>query len=249
MAPAGPYVNCEDVPETYMVGGSGPLSRRLGFRNDRAKFRVKSLPLPVLAEAGDDDELCSSVQGGSPGSCRILWSFNSACELCAMCEAPAGGSATAANSTEVSSEVKANNSEMSLAMKEFDWPTLKEAADSFVDCEISSTASSWLEIGAAWEEDGDIVVLQLPQQPRPQSWAARAKVIAASGLPAMLPAAGFVAPPLQKAFAVKEVKSEDTELKEDDDWDLHSLEDRRLRPHWSGQRLRAHTGPSARVRH
>jgi len=242
-------MNCEDVPEAKMVGGSGPLSRRLGFRNDRAKFRVKSLPLPVLAEAGDDDALCSSVQCGSPWSCHVCTFFNSACELCAMCEAPADGSVIVGNSTEMSLEVKANNSEMPLPMKEIDWPTLKEAADSFVDCEISSTASSWLEIGGAWEEDGDITILQIPQQPRPQSWAARAKVIAASGPPAMLPAAGFVVPPLQKAPAVKEVKCEDTEMKEDDDWDLHCLEDRRLRPHWSGQRLRVHTGPSARVRH
>jgi len=248
MALARLFVNCQDVPEASLVGGSGPLSRRLGYRGNR-KNRVKSLPLPVLAEGGDDDALCSSVQLGSSWSCRKCTFFNSACEFCAMCEAPADDSAAVNDSAEMFSEDSAINSAMAVPMKDMDWPTIQEAVESFVDCDISSVASSWLEVGEGWEEEGDLVILKMPQQPATQSWAARAKVIAGAGPAATVAVAGFVGPPLQKACAIKGARTQEKETQGDEDWDLDCLEARRLRPHWSVQRLRGRTGTLARVRH
>merc|ERR1712046_114472 len=92
--------------------------------------------------------------------------------------------------------------------------------------------SSWLDVGDAEDTlfDGDAILVNSSQKPPPEaSWAARAKSIAGIGPVASLPVSGVVAPPLQKAPAMKAGKVKEPEMLDDVDWDLECLEDRRLR--------------------
>merc|ERR1712046_103881 len=99
---------------------------------------------------------------------------------CEMCATPASDCSVvdvswtqgAINSAHVSQEVF-DAAPQTVGLK-CDWPSLEEAAHSFVECEISSVGSSWLDIGdegGCVEEEGDIVVVNRSNQPAPQSWA------------------------------------------------------------------------------
>lgn len=219
-----------------MVGGSGPLSRRIGYRDDRAKFRVKSLELPALMETTGDfyHSLESSEYPPSSWPCRACTFVNSGwLPQCEMCESPVNAPATS-NDSSSANLVQVAIDETAITTKGGDWPSLRDALHSFVDCEISSVGSSWLEIGDTEVvlEEGDVSIVHLSEQPAPPSWAARAKGIAANGPAATLPSAGVaLPPPLQKTHAAKHAESDKEAGKPDDEnWDLLCLEDRRLHP-------------------
>merc|ERR1711879_1097671 len=89
---AGPALNCDDLPEASMPGGCGPISRRLGYRADRHKSRIKSLPLPALGEMCEDADTASEsdqptrTNPDDAWPCCICSFLNSSlmplCEIC-----------------------------------------------------------------------------------------------------------------------------------------------------------------------
>lgn len=244
-------LNCNDLPEASLVGGSGPLSRRLGHRDDRAKFRVKSLVLPTLSEdlAEDDDQSCSrtpSEQPLSSWSCPACTFANLGpvvkCEICG----------TLFNSTaaviDASAASMVDKDGEDLSATESNWPSLHEAVYSFVDCEISSVGSSWQDIGDVVDfedDDDDIVIVNASAELSvPLSWAARAKAISGSGPAISIPMAGVATPPLKRTQLSKADMPMENELQSNTNWELDCLEDRRIctrgqRKHCgSGRRLR-----------
>jgi len=251
IAPRGPSVNYSDAPETSLMGGSGPLSRRMRSSDARlkssAKFRVKSLALPVLREAPphlepelepETSTVYSAEQPSLPWFCRTC-TFKNHGELlqCEMCEAPAEDALV--EDTPMDASWEHVSVSPAYAAQECDWPSLEEAIHSFVKCETASVGSSWVDIGevGGHSEDEDNVVLMVAglKQPSPPSWAGRARSIAAQGPAAAIPVAGVVMPPLRRAMNRKLdqfTKDEEYDLWDDEDkfdnWDLDSLESRRL---------------------
>lgn len=250
--PARPSINYSDTPEVSLIGGSGPLSRRVGYRKDRTKFRVKSLAFPMIAEVGDEDNGTRSAtdQHGLPWSCRTCTFVNHGELLtCEMCHTPANGGSVIDNPIEASWEHVSINSVRALhklpdaasptSGLDGDWPSLGEAIHSFVECEVSSVGSSWLDIdveGGIVEDDcGAYIVTGMkdPATQASQTWAARARDVAAQGPAAAIPAAGVLAPRLQSAQPKKQEKDREVGMVDDDNWELDRLEGRRLQPHFA----------------
>lgn len=160
----GPTLNCEDVPEVNLWGpGRAPVARfRRGKFDKSSKPRMKMVGLPVVsettAEYSDDSLTCGTVQSetetqqGCPCS-RLNRPFYPCGEACRWRQS--NDTATSAQGYEQAvSKVPVIASTPSL-----DWPALPlalEAADSWVDCDVSSVASSWLDVdGAALQPHGD----------------------------------------------------------------------------------------------
>lgn len=127
------------------------------------------------------------------------------------------------------------------AMEGEGWPELKDAlddkAESWVDCDVTSVASSWLDIGGAEEQDDDddeagIVLVSasgvhaaVPQAAGPPSWSA---IVGKSGRGKALPATGVaVAPPLWRKPAVR--ASTKAFEEEEVDTTLDELDARRMK--------------------
>merc|ERR1712232_1355127 len=220
-------------------------------------------PLPSVEEKVDDeDTLAPSDLQVSPWTCHAC-TFTNMGELtcCEMCQTPASerdsSPWTALDSSSelfcedsVAGSIIAPQEAKHAALNSFEggWPSLPEAVHSFVECEISSMGSSWLDIG---DEEGDvesdegIVIVTGPTQPAPQSWADRAKRIASQGPAVAIPAEGVLAPPSNRTEIRKHAKVCESGMLGDDNWDLGCLEGRRLRPQsgrGSAQRRRAGRG-------
>jgi hypothetical protein len=136
----------------------------------------------------------------------------------------------AAQSTAVDADDQFSRGAVWFAKQE--WPSLSEAIHAFVDCEVSSVGSSWLDIGDAHDihcEDDDVILVNSSEKSPPEpSWAARAKSVASVGPVASLPVSGVVTPPLQKVPLRRAGKAKETEPLDDVDWDLECFESRRL---------------------
>lgn len=208
-APPGPRLNYEDLPESSLIGGSGPLSRRVGYRSDRAKFRMKSLAPPMVPEVVEEDDQ------NAPVCVRAVESDK------------------ASSKENISAPPYISERPLSTATQNDEWPSLQEAIHSFVDCEVSSISSSWLDVDSvARVDDGDIHIVN-PLKQTPESWAARAKAVASHGPAASIPASGVVAPRLKRAQSRKQDKAKQVESIDDNNWELDCLEERRL---WYGAR-------------
>lgn len=236
---AKPSLNYQDAPEVALIGGSGPLSRRVGYRSDRTKFRVRSLDqgiddeslvLPVLAENTDEDAwFCLACTFANHGELKE----------CEMCGTPANHRPVEASWEHVPA---LGDTEV---LKD-DWPSLHEATHSFVDCEISSLGS-WLDIGneeSTVLDESCVVVVNPAEQRSVGSWAARAKAVASQGPAASVPAAGFVAPSQQVLQSKKHKDVQEASISDVDDSVLDCLEERRLCPRLprSSQRRRSGRG-------
>jgi hypothetical protein len=238
-------LNCNDLPEASIVGGSGPLSRRLGYRSDRAKFRMKSLVLPTLSEILDEVNdlpvsLTSSEQPLPSWPCPACTFVNSGLLVkCEVCDTPfsntaavIGGFIECAVDKTVNAEQESIEVEEEVLVQDGFWPSLREAVHSFVDCEISSVGSSWQDVGDVadfQDDDSDIVIVNLSQKPTvPPSWASRAESISTIGPAVSIPAAGVAAPPLKRAQPRKAGTPKENEPQSDTNWELDELEDRRL---------------------
>jgi hypothetical protein len=236
-------VNCGDLPETQLLNRarSQQSQTRVGAHRGhqfKSKFRAKSLAypnqsLPALLE--DDIDGIHSAQDSEekslPWSCSACTFTNSGwlqrCEMCG--NLGSGNLKDAAQSTAV--EMEDRSSEEKAWDPEQEWPSLSEAIHAFVDCEVSSVGSSWLDIGDAdgIHCDGDVFLVNSSESlPAEISWAARAKSIAAVGRVASLPVSGVVAPPLRKIPPRSANKVKEMAPLDDVDWDLESLENRRL---------------------
>jgi len=243
-ASVAPRVNYGDLPETQLLNRlRDPLSAHRGQRS-KSKFRAKSLAypnqsLPALLEDNIDgvrniDGVHSaqdSEEKTLPWSCSsCTFAKSGLLQRCEMCGSLASGKLKdAAQSTAV--EIENRSSEEKAWDAEQDWPSLSEAIHAFVDCEVSSVGSSWLDIGDADGIycDGDVILVNSSEsRPRETSWAARAKSIAAVGPVASLPVSGVVAPPLQKLPPRRANKVKESAPLDDVDWDLEGLENRRL---------------------
>jgi len=221
----GPCVNYEDVPEVALIGGSGPRSRRVGYRSDRSKFRVKSLALPLMQEIKEQEELEDTTATNS-------FEHNSLASHLACKE----------RSWEILYEESSHRSEDSvsgtactppLIGHHGEFPSLQEALDSFAECEVSSMGSSWLEVEdvSGFEDEGVVVVDdQASKGELPRSWAARAKAVSTKGLAPAVPAAGVLAPPLRGTRKVRPDKIKQVESNEDLGWEFRCSKEYRAKP-------------------
>eukprot|EP00928_Gymnodinium_smaydae_P090620 TRINITY_DN743_c0_g1_i11.p1 TRINITY_DN743_c0_g1~~TRINITY_DN743_c0_g1_i11.p1 ORF type:complete len:277 (+),score=44.21 TRINITY_DN743_c0_g1_i11:83-832(+) len=238
---SAPVVNYLDMPEAASGGRS--RSRQGGYRSDRSKFRVKSLALPVVAEndVQQADTLLVAdcdVQSWTCAGCTFI---NSGwLPRCELCETPRDRSVGAIATSRGSSQNE------SFSIQEQDqWPSLKESADEEGSFEVASVASSWLEVdddvkvlgdSDDGEEPGEAAVETSASQ---GSWASKAKVVAARGPAASLPASGVIAPPIHKAKPPSTSKIHDADVSQNEVDDLTLLEDRRLNPQFDrGSRQR-----------
>jgi len=259
--PTKPLVNYSDMPEVNMSlePRRRPLPGRRGlmrYSDNRSKFQTKSLPLPSLDERDDSDTLPPSDMQVLPWTCPACTFVNMGeLKSCEMCETPANttldSSSQQVRKHNVASSIDAPKEAHQAALNNFEggWPSLPEAVHSFVDCEVSSVGSSWLDLGDEEDdvvEDGDILILKAPEQPAPQSWADRAKHVASQVPAVAIPAVGLLLRPRMRPEIRKHAKVYESAILGDDNWDLDCLEGRRMRPQFdrgSAQRRRAGRGP------
>lgn len=147
----GPMLNCDDLPE----------ANQFGFRKlkvvDRHKHcgklqkpRTKLRVLPVVPEIGNEDSEDCNLQNEA---------FSWRCDPCTLTNKDL------LHCWEVwdenSNKISTKNASQALSVAQvpligvnpsLDWPPLPEAwevADSWIDCDISSIASSWLDVDCA----------------------------------------------------------------------------------------------------
>lgn len=168
-----PTLNCNDLPEASVWPvGRGPLRKCAAPRAARkfSKHRVKVVRLPITWEVGDaSDEECLQVHEQQGWACHVCTLHNhnllQHCEVC---------------NTQRSKGIDESVQEIAKApvvgsTPSLDWPALSErwaqvqedAADSWIDCDVSSVASSWQDVGGADEHvdkddadnEADVVLL------------------------------------------------------------------------------------------
>eukprot|EP00928_Gymnodinium_smaydae_P058524 TRINITY_DN41725_c0_g1_i1.p1 TRINITY_DN41725_c0_g1~~TRINITY_DN41725_c0_g1_i1.p1 ORF type:complete len:267 (-),score=48.94 TRINITY_DN41725_c0_g1_i1:147-947(-) len=237
-----PEVNWLDMPEAVLEGGAGPLSRRIGYRDDRVKLRVKALALPVSAEDDVDPQGALAVgdryvQSWSCVGCTFVNSgFLSCCEMCET---------RRERSLDFSEGFHGTPEHGRFTMQEKGpWPSLKESADADAAYEIASVASSWLEVDdvkvVEEADDDDLLLVDATGMPPLElSWASRARTIAGCGPAPALPASGVTIPPILRPKPSNRSKTYDEDVQQDDLDDLSLLENRRFHPHFDrGSRQR-----------
>jgi hypothetical protein len=236
-------VNIDDLPEAALPGGCGPLSRKNGGQGSAYKYRaqVKNLATPQTAAFGtddwepeDSDDVMESSQQWSCQACTFVnHNVLPYCEVCGS-----GRHEPAAR--------KASECFKSSAMQGDDWPSLRESATSFVDCETSSTGSAWVDVKGTdlvvAHGEPDVMIVSSGEGTAPLSWSLRAKSVANQGAIAKIPASGAMMPPLWRSLAKTEASI--PEEIEDEDLDLMNLETRRLQPQCSKGSTQRH-----RLRH
>lgn len=177
------HLNCEDLPEAGVYplgrGSTSYKNRRYNRDSKNSKPRKKLVGLPVVSEVENESSniymIDVETQQWCCKSCTLLNSnLLSRCEACDM------------NRTD--NAMQSNKQELaaapSLGTLSLDWPALPDASevtDSWVDCDVSSVASSWLDIGgadgpAADDNESDIVLVGASaaqtQVSQPASWSA-----------------------------------------------------------------------------
>jgi hypothetical protein len=221
--PQNPILNNEDLLEIESI---------------RAKFEKRDMD--SIHEESEEDELMvsheeQSLDGNHSWACQACTFLNNdLLQQCEVCDTNRHGivkdhSEQPSHSVEPPSLNECN-----------DWPSLEEACMNVFICDVSSIASSWVEVPCIDESDEDvedfIVVSDVPStkikaEEKCVSWSARVASVASIGDAPKLPVAGVLMPPLSKKHDVQKRRKEDNEMMESCDWDLEDLEVRRLRPH------------------
>jgi len=208
-------LNCSDLPEA-----------KYWARKARLHGRSKVVGLPVLSEIdnGDVDEFDMVAKEESHSWCCQVCTFRNheLISCCEVCNSEKGAQGSPNVGAKVPSIQPIPNQ---------DWPALPEA---WIDCDVSSVASSWMDVGAAQEhgdsdDDADmgfavVEVTSTKAHSKPMLWSA---VVGRSATAAVAPAAKVaVPPPLSRKPAVRthNKKTED----EDPDEVLDELEARRM---------------------
>lgn len=250
-----PTLNITDAPEVGILTGRSVENRRwtttargrIVARRQPGRTNVAMPKLPEGFAVADLDPMASSDSDvDSHDPLAFLDSDAWMCPTCTLanhpealaCEAcetprPAGDivvSIAAAGRRRAPTPGAAEPQEVGEA-----WPTLAESEDSWELCDVSSLASSWLDIGDAdesIEEDGSATLVTgagvswTEPPPAPPSYAAmatKAGVVAAPAPRAPRP------PPMTHAFrAEPRTKKKDTDAEED--VELDEVECRRLWP-------------------
>lgn len=239
----GPTLNCEDLPEADVYAlGNGPLS----FRNRKAhgyrasKPRMKLVGMPALSEMQSETENItdSEPQQWRCKACTLL--NNALLPRCEVCETKRSD-----HSTKI---VQGNVQKLEAApligsTPSLDWPALPvawELADSWIDCDVSSVASSWLDIGGTDEHadddnDTDVILvtasggvhMQAPKPAGPPLWSA---IVRQAEDAATLPVRHVAVPPAfsHRSSARPRTKSMEEDEQDDQDIALDVLHERRL---------------------
>lgn len=152
------HLNCEDLPEAGVYPlGRGPTSyknwsaiprtRSLNRNPKNSKPRKKLVGLPVVSEVENDSSNLYIIDVESQQwSCKSCTLLNS--NLLSRCEA--------CDRNRTDKAMQSHQQELpaapSLGTFSLDWPALPDASevvDPWIDCDVSSVASSWLDIGGA----------------------------------------------------------------------------------------------------
>lgn len=158
-APVAPTLNCDDLPELALKHRS-QVTRGTSYACI-GKLRTKTISLPKVAENIDEDE-----QDNMLSDCQSLWACSSCTFLnndllsvCEVCQVERFSSIETASQFNNEPALDALQIGATLSL---DWPALSEArvslyqpSESWVDCDTSSVASSWLDIGGHDEQDED----------------------------------------------------------------------------------------------
>lgn len=130
-------LNCSDLPEAHYWNSKAK-------RNGRGKALFG--PLPLLAEGSEDSDEDNAVGEDHP---QPLWFCQASTfrnkELLPCCEI------RHAEKDAKGSVHEAIEGPFAQLILNQDWPALPEA---WADCDVSSVASSWLDVGAANEQAG-----------------------------------------------------------------------------------------------
>jgi len=232
----GSSLNCDDLPEVRVW----PLNLKSHSRASRkVKTRRNRVDLPVVSETPheDSDAEISQEQPQTWWQCQACTFQNVSllpcCEVCEVTRGKAGAMYT---------QGTAENTSKALLIAStpcLDWPalpeTLHEAAESWIDCEVSSVASSWLDIGFAVDEqigdadEADVVLINGSTDGKPLKPTGALLWSSIVGCAPALAAHRFAAvimPPLSRKDAVR---TRNPAVDEDErDIDLDELDARRM---------------------
>jgi len=239
----GPTLNCEDLPEADIYAlGRGPVSfRNRGAHGYKAsKPRMKLVGMPALSEMQNEMEDITDFepQQWRCKACTVL--NNALLPRCEVCETK--------RSDHVAKIVQGNMQKLAEApfigsTPSLDWPALPEAwelADSWIDCDVSSVASSWLDIGGTDEHADDdhhadvILVtasggmhMQAPKPVGPPLWSA---IVGQAKDAATFPVRDVAVPPAfsRRPSARPRTKSIEEDDHDDQDIALDVLHERRM---------------------
>lgn len=211
-------------------------------------MKLEGLPaLSEIDEESDSDCVLVQEESQSEWGCHACTFINhgllSSCEMC-------GAPKRTANHIEKNSHGCNEDAAAAFAglSPAGNWPALpQQDAESWIDCDVSSVASSWLDIGDATEHfdnvDGVVVDAATPEvvQPSRPAGPLWSSIVGSKAAVAPTPAiAGVIIPPIVKRKArAKIIKEED---EEDRDVDLDELEARRMlgtQSHRHGSRRQA----------
>jgi len=240
----GPTLNCEDLPEAGMGLGRVPSSFSNRNRSKRHGYmafkpRMNSVGMPALSETQDEMECITDFEPHQ-WRCKACTLLNNALvSRCEVCETK--------RTDHVARVVQGNMQKCAAApligsSPSLDWPALPEAwehADSWIDCDVSSVASSWLDIGStddhAVDDDADIILvtssggvhMQASKPIGPPLWSA---IVGQAQDAAMLRVRDVAVPPAfsRRPFARPPTKSKEEDEHDDQDIALDVLHERRM---------------------
>jgi len=251
----GATLNCDDIPEASRWGtGRAPVARFRGAKVDKSwKPRMKIVGLPAVSETGNGDSDDNYPDWDEPQPEKVAPPLCT-CTLLNQALFPCSKACRWHQSKGVATkmhgyDLDANEVPVISSAPSLDWPALPEvweAAESWVDCDVSSVASSWLEVGGADQQpDSDddsefdiILVSDTGVQPRkpsgPLPWAA---IVGTNAGASRAPACGVAKlPPMSRQPVVK-TRTKSTEEDEDPDVDGYPRHTRRM----LGNRIRSRT--------
>lgn len=218
MAPG--KLNCDDLPEASVWPR----------KNRTSKLHGKYVGLPVVSEmpgeSGDEflaDEPLRTSKLWQCEACTLLNHDNRS--FCEACNGPK--SRTCSDSQEKQGN---NSADLLSSMPSLDWPALptkqfpeEESVESWIDCEVSSVASSWIDVGDMDEhldniDSGTVNVTATTDDSlakKTPSWSAIiGKSRGAGGKMAVMSPPAFRQPLARKCPKVVEVEDQDVLLNE-----------------------------------